>query len=108
MYYSVIVVSPLTALIKDQIVSCTLLNIPATHLTSESTVDDLKQARIIYSSPESLLDDSQRQKIISISFYILGVVVDEAHLIVKWYVFYFPSITSTHPTSSFRRVTMHR
>ena len=39
--YSVIEVSPLTVLIKDQLVSCNLLNIRAIHLTSESTVDEL-------------------------------------------------------------------
>ena len=82
-----IVVSPINALIDDQIASCAKLNLKAKKLCSETLTEIIKgDIDLIYSSPECLLSDDFREILLSEIYKgrIMGIAVDEAHLIVKW------------------------
>ena len=46
---------------------------------------------ILFASPEAVLNEDCRKKLLmNTNFYekIIGIVVDEAHVVVKWYVCY--------------------
>ena len=83
----VIVVSPTISLIHDQVKRCTELGLKAMQLSDVKDINDL-QEDIVFSTPESLLSEKWRKSLLSeeIKKRIIGVVVDEAHLVVKWYV----------------------
>lgn len=86
-----IVISPLIALMKDQVDGLNENGIPATFLNSTLSADEARQRqsdiidgvyRIIYVAPERLLTDSFYTlcKHININF----VAIDEAHCISQW------------------------
>ncbi len=86
-----IVISPLLALIKDQVFQLKKRHIPAEYISSEQTTDQqwavfdkLKngELKLLYVSPERLLNRTflEISKDIEISF----LAVDEAHCISEW------------------------
>ena len=83
----IIVVTPINALIDDQISSCGEMNVKAVKLCSEN-MDIIKSGDldIMYSSPECLLANSFREVLLSTVYQgrVIGIVVDEVHLVVKW------------------------
>ena len=86
-----LVVSPLIALMKDQVDALTLAGIPATFLNStlneteaRSRLRDLFDGRIrlLYVAPERLMLPSFLEKIAQ--WNVVRVAIDEAHCISEW------------------------
>ena len=77
----VLVVSPLNALIKDQLSSCEKLGINATKIEG-SELPSLEGIEIVYVSPETLIGNTQI--ILKFSERLLGIVVDESHCVNNW------------------------
>ncbi len=86
-----IVISPLIALINDQVINLGLNNIKAEKLTSELSVQETsevyrkiydKEISLLYVSPERAVTDSFKELIrrIDVSF----IVIDEAHCVSEW------------------------
>ena len=89
----VIVVSPLIALIKDQIETFTRKGL--TCLFADSTSDEVQhsvlagECQLLYISPETLLANRQWREIVQtpvVHEKLVGFIVDEAHCVKKWYV----------------------
>ena len=86
----IIVVSPLTALIKDQVSSLTKRNINAGYIDAESqsqVKENIKNGiySIVYMSPEIMVD--KWRSMFENPIYkkrLAGIIVDEAHCVVKW------------------------
>ena len=87
----IVCVSPLTALMLDQIKTFTSKGLQATCIKdtrdgylTEETADG--EFQLLFMSPEALL--AKREVFTSTVFCdnLSGIVVDEAHLILKWYV----------------------
>ena len=90
---TVIVVSPLEALMKDQEHSLQLRGIRATKLglsdTDHEKMESIKQCyyEVVFVSPERLLTDSEMRDMLHSPLYkehLVGVVIDEAHCVKKW------------------------
>ena len=84
-----IVVSPLVALIADQIKEATKLGLKALQLSDNAAHEDIMHGRcqLVFGSPESWLLNDKWRKMLSSELYrenLLGVVVDEAHVTYKW------------------------
>lgn len=86
-----VVVSPLIALMRDQVQHLTAIGVPARSLDSLMTpeeksaaLDDIRQGsvRIVFVSPERLTQPSFRQLCAAADPWLL--VVDEAHCVVQW------------------------
>ncbi len=92
----VLVVSPLIALMKDQVGSITKMGIRATFISDKESIStqtkqeiERGEYQVIFVSPEALFFSTQWRRILSSRIYCLnlvGFVVDEAHCIKKWYV----------------------
>ena len=90
----VIVVSPLVALMVDQVRSLRLKSVKAAIITSGEGVDkellaneeDLKTCSLLYCAPEAIVKQKWREVIEKpvISGRIVAVVVDEAHCVSQW------------------------
>ena len=86
----IIVISPLTALIRDQVQGLLKRNVNAGYLCSESTADVIQNVRdgaysIVYMSPELLVE--KWRSLFSTLVYknrFVGLIVDEANCVVKW------------------------
>ena len=87
-----LVVSPLIALMRDQVASITAMDITATYISDKEDVGQ-KQAikngefQIIFISPEALII-LKWQNILPTRVYrdnLVAFVVDEAHCIQKWH-----------------------
>lgn len=83
----ILVVSPLTALIQEQVERCERFG-TATQLTEEKMSQDVKNGKIryLFSSPEMFTSDLCRE-LFSSKVYrenVVTIVVDEAHTVVKW------------------------
>ena len=70
----VLVVSPLNALIKDQLSSCEKLGINATNMEG-SEFASFEDTEIVYGSPETLIANMQIR--------LIGTVVDECHCVIN-------------------------
>ena len=90
----VIVVSPLVALMVDQVRSLRRKSVKAAIITSGEGVDkellaneeDLKTCSLLYCAPEAIVKQKWREVIEKpvISGRIVAVVVDEAHCVSQW------------------------
>lgn len=89
----VLVVSPLIALMRDQVASNTAMGMKSTYIsdkenTKKQTAIRNGEFQIVYISPEALVLLKWRN-ILSTRVYqenLVAFVVDEAHCIKKWYV----------------------
>jgi ATP-dependent DNA helicase RecQ len=84
----IIVVSPLTSLMKDQVENFKMRNISAEYIDQDSPAATKHNARdgkysILFMSPE-LLVSSWRNLFSSHEKRLVGLIVDEAHCVVKW------------------------
>ncbi len=87
----VIVVSPLIALMKDQVKSMTRRGVRAVYAAelSEEGITEIVEGKqqLIFMSPETLLTNSKWRDIIQSPLFqenLLALVVDEAHCVTKW------------------------
>jgi superfamily II DNA helicase RecQ len=89
----VLVVSPLVALMKDQVATISNLGVSAVYATDREATHKNKSLtegsyQIIFISPEALFRGTRWRKILSSDTYkrkLAAFVVDEAHCIKKWY-----------------------
>ena len=92
----VLVVSPLIALMKDQVGTIKRMGISATYVSDKESITTLMRQgiergdyQIVFASPEALFLGTQWRCMLSSSVYhlnLVGFIVDEAHCIKKWYV----------------------
>ena len=88
-----IVVSPLRALIKDQVEKFNSIGLNAAFVGVEKMCEDslhsIKngECQLVYSTPESLVNKVQWRELLRSDIYkkyLVAVVVDEAHCIEQW------------------------
>ena len=102
----VIVISPLNALIKDQVtklretglracilkadrVASDFQDIEEVFISSSEELENLTNFQLLYAYPEALVESRQVLKLLKKEEFqnrIRAIVVDEAHLVVDWYV----------------------
>ena len=92
----VLVISPLSALMKDQIASVSGMGITATYITDQQSATPTIRTKIengdfqmIFISPESLFCGTQWRRLLCTDVYrknLVAFVIDEAHCIKNWYV----------------------
>ena len=85
----VVVVSPLIALVKDQVRAMTERNVTAVYLGGDEALGKVcsGEYQLVYTSPEALLTDEQWRDILLNPVYqeqFVGLIVDEAHCVKKW------------------------
>ena len=92
----IIVISPLTSLMKDQVAMCCSHNVSAVKVTRE---EDSKKHyegvisgkfQIVYISPEMIIGTNKWRSTLQEEKYqsrLCGIIVDEAHCVKKWYVY---------------------
>ena len=88
----VVVVSPLVALMKDQVSAMTkrgMKAVYASELSDDDTAMDVcsGQFQLVYMSPESLLTDVRWRDMLQSPVYeenLVALIVDEAHCVTKW------------------------
>ena len=85
-----IVVSPLIALMKDQVAALRREGVKAVYI-GKTSVDDEKQLKegqfsLVFCSPEGILSDRGTALLSSPIYrnHVCGVFVDEGHCIAKW------------------------
>jgi len=88
-----LVVSPLVALMENQVKELRDRNLPAALLHSELSSQqkwqtlqllDKQQLRLLYLSPETLLSPKVWEKLCNPQLQINGIILDEAHCLVQW------------------------
>lgn len=86
-----LVVSPLLALMEDQVRDCKSRNLPAACLHSNlsqierrEVLRNLANTRLLYVSPETLLSQPVWEKLCDRNLQITGLMIDEAHCLVQW------------------------
>jgi ATP-dependent DNA helicase RecQ len=95
----IIVVSPLSALMNDQVKTLKKKDVNAVAVIGDehSSNDDLKQAvaegqyQVIYTTPEVLLTNKSWSDVFQSDYIcqkLVGLIIDEAHCVKKWYVIY--------------------
>ena len=94
----VIVISPLQALMRDQVISLERKGIKAITVVGHGELDDEDSkkeaivsgnAQVIFTTPEVLLTDKNWVDVFqspSLHQRLVGIIIDEAHLVKKWYV----------------------
>lgn len=85
----VFVISPLNALICDQIRECERVGLNAMKLEASNIEELCKECKynVIFSSAEVLESFSAAKMFLqSLGSHVVGIVVDESHCVVKWYV----------------------
>ena len=91
---TILVVSPLIALMKDQVAAITGLGLSAALVSDRESTSATVRAgikggdyQVVFVSPESLFRSTEWRSMLSSSVYrenLVGFVVDEAHCIKKW------------------------
>jgi ATP-dependent DNA helicase RecQ len=86
-----IVISPLVALMENQVAELHLKNLPAATLHGEvpagqyqDTLKNIDRLRLLYVSPETLLSDRLWSVLLRPNLQINGLILDEAHCLVQW------------------------
>ncbi|MBW4517853.1 MAG: RecQ family ATP-dependent DNA helicase [Timaviella obliquedivisa GSE-PSE-MK23-08B] len=86
-----LVVSPLVALMENQVQELCDRHLPAALLHSEiskndrfRTLQNLSRLRLLYLSPETLLSPPVWEKLCQPGLVINGLILDEAHCLVQW------------------------
>jgi ATP-dependent DNA helicase RecQ len=88
-----IVISPLIALMKDQVDSLNLTGIPAAFLNSSQSPDEQKdiaiqlknnEIRLLYVAPERLFGADNRMMAFLKTLNVVQIAIDEAHCISQW------------------------
>jgi ATP-dependent DNA helicase RecQ len=86
-----LVISPLLALMEDQVMDLKKRQLPAATLHSSMTPSDRRQVlnnlhklRLLYLSPETLLSAPVWEKLSDPQLQIVGLMLDEAHCLVNW------------------------
>lgn len=86
-----LVISPLLALMEDQVMDLKKRQLPAATLHSALTpierrqvLQKLSQLRLLYLSPETLLSEPVWQRLCDPHLTIAGIMLDEAHCLVNW------------------------
>ena len=88
------VVSPLVALMKDQVAHCLSRGLTAGYISSDSS-DTMKKeilegkCQVVFISPESLFTGRRWRDMLRQEPYrsnLVGFIVDEAHCVKKWCV----------------------
>ena len=88
----VIVISPLLALIQDQLASLSVKGLDVGCITGDSTEEQRSRVQqgccqIVFFSPESLLSGSHWRKMLHNELYYdhtVAFTIDEAHCVKKW------------------------
>ena len=88
----VVVISPLVALMKDQVSFLRSLNVSAEFVSAEQVESVLKEIeagkyQLVYASPESMLSADRWRRMLTSKVYqknLIGIAVDEAHCISHW------------------------
>jgi ATP-dependent DNA helicase RecQ len=87
------VISPLIALMKDQVDSLNLSGIPAAFLNSSQTPDEQRdiaiqlrdnQLRLLYIAPERLFGSDNKLMTFLHTLNVVQIAIDEAHCISQW------------------------
>ena len=86
-----VVLSTLNWLIKDQITSCERLGIKACKVEVENSTSLLEVCDydILFASPEVLENPLVAKLLTRYCDRIIGIVIDESHCVVQWWVFCF-------------------
>jgi ATP-dependent DNA helicase RecQ len=88
-----IVISPLIALMKDQVDSLNLTGIPAAFLNSSQSPDEQRdiaiqlknnQIRLLYIAPERLFGGDNKMMAFLRTLNIVQIAIDEAHCVSQW------------------------
>jgi ATP-dependent DNA helicase RecQ len=88
-----LVISPLLALMENQVAELQQRQLPAATLHSELTPPQRQQVlqklrqqklRLLYLSPETLLSSSVWEQLCQPNLEINGIILDEAHCLVQW------------------------
>jgi ATP-dependent DNA helicase RecQ len=88
-----VVISPLIALMKDQVDSLNLSGIPAAFLNSSQSPEEQKdiaihlknnELRLLYIAPERLFGKDDRLIIFLKTLNVVQIAIDEAHCISQW------------------------
>jgi len=83
----VIVVSPLVALMEDQVAKgVTAVRVRKENMMNEETVDELHEGQFqtLFFSPKDLLTDETWKDMIQSTENVVGFVIDEVHCVKKW------------------------
>ena len=86
-----LVISPLNALMQDQVTSFSKRGVTAVHVGSDcslSLVDKIisSEMQLVYMSPEAILTVPTWREMFQNQDNLICVAVDEAHLVEKWWV----------------------
>jgi len=86
-----LVISPLVALMENQVQELRHRNLPAATLHSErsaherrQTLQNLPRLRLLYLSPETLFTPKVWEQLCQPDITINGLILDEAHCLVQW------------------------
>jgi ATP-dependent DNA helicase RecQ len=88
-----VVISPLIALMKDQVDSLNVNGIPAAYLNSSQSADEQRdiaiqlknnQIRLLYIAPERLFGKDDRLMVFLKTLNVVQIAIDEAHCISQW------------------------
>ena len=90
----ILVVSPLLALMKDQVASITKMGVSAVYVSDKKTSSAAVmrslaagEYQVIFASPEALFQGTQQRTILCSNAYqenLMAFVIDEAHCVKKW------------------------
>ncbi|EDO46405.1 predicted protein [Nematostella vectensis] len=84
----VVVISPLNALIQDQIDSCRSLGLIAAKfeldLCKEENSKTVDETEVVFCSPEMLEPLEAKRLLSKLDHRLLGIVVDESHCVTSW------------------------